>query len=228
MKKIVVLTGAGISAESGIETFRASDGLWNNYKVEEVASPEGWRKNKEIVLDFYNQRRAKLKEVKPNQAHFILKDLEQFFEVEIITQNIDDLHERAGSSNILHLHGELYKMCSSQNRKLVYDCFEDIKIGDKAADGSQLRPDIVWFGEDVPLYPAAIEKVKKADIFIVIGTSLQVYPAANLLNFIKHEAQFILINPDQDGGNYGGNCVYIKEKATVGMQKLYDVLVNEI
>jgi NAD-dependent deacetylase len=227
MKKIVLLTGAGISAESGIQTFRDADGLWHNHKVEDVASPEGWRKNREVVLEFYNERRRKLKEVEPNQAHQLVKQLEEHFEVQIITQNIDDLHERAGSTNILHIHGELNKMCSSLNRKLVYDCFDDIKIGDKAADDSQLRPDIVWFGEDVPLYPVAIEMVKQADIFMVIGTSLQVYPAANLLSFIKNDAQLIIINPEHDGGNYGGRAIYVKEKATAGMQKVFDVLLKE-
>ncbi|WP_445711340.1 SIR2 family NAD-dependent protein deacylase [Flavobacterium sp.] len=227
MKKIVLLTGAGISAESGIQTFRDADGLWHNHKVEDVASPEGWRKNREVVLDFYNERRRKLKDVVPNHAHQLVKELEEHFEVQIITQNIDDLHERAGSTNILHIHGELNKMCSSLNRKIVYDCFDDIKIGDKAADDSQLRPDIVWFGEDVPLYPVAIEMVKQADIFMVIGTSLQVYPAANLLSFIKHDAQLIIINPEHDGGNYGGRAIYVKEKATAGMQKVFDVLLKE-
>lgn len=227
MKKIAILTGAGISAESGIQTFRDADGLWHNHKVEDVASPEGWRKNREVVLEFYNERRRKLKEVEPNQAHHLVKQLEEYFEVQIITQNIDDLHERAGSTRILHIHGELNKMCSSLNRKLVYDCLEDIKIGDKAADDSQLRPDIVWFGEDVPLYPVAIEMVKEADIFMVIGTSLQVYPAANLLSFIKNDAQLIIINPEHDGGNYGGRAIYVKEKATTGIQKVFDVLVKE-
>lgn len=227
MKKIAILTGAGISAESGIQTFRDADGLWHNHKVEDVASPEGWRKNREVVLEFYNERRRKLKEVEPNKAHHLLKELESHFEIQIITQNIDDLHERAGSTNILHIHGELNKMCSSLNRKLVYDCLDDIKIGDKAEDESQLRPDIVWFGEDVPLYPVAIEMVKQADIFMVIGTSLQVYPAANLLSFIKNDAQLIIINPEHDGGNYGGRAIYVKENATTGMQKVFDVLVKE-
>lgn len=227
MKKIAILTGAGISAESGIQTFRDADGLWHNHKVEEVASPAGWNKNKELVLEFYNQRRQKLKEVVPNIAHFLLKDLEEYYDVQIITQNIDDLHERAGSSAILHIHGQLNKMCSSLNRNLVYDCFDDIKLGDKAADGSQLRPYIVWFGEDVPLYPKAIELVRDADVFIVIGTSLQVYPAANLLNFIKSSAQLIIVNPEHDGGNYGGRALYVKEKATVGVPKVVEVLVKQ-
>jgi NAD-dependent deacetylase len=227
MKKIAIITGAGISAESGIQTFRDADGLWHNHKVEDVASPEGWRRDRALVLEFYNQRREKLKEVAPNQAHHLVKDLEAYYEVNIITENIDDLHERAGSTSILHIHGELNKMCSSQNRKLVYDCFDPIKIGDLAPDGSQLRPDIVWFGEDVPLYPVAANIVKAADIVLVIGTSLQVYPAANLISFIQSGAQLIIINPVHDGGNYGGNAVYIKETATVGMQKLYDVLTKD-
>lgn len=227
MKKIVILTGAGISAESGIETFRDANGLWNNHKVEDVASPEGWKKNKELVLDFYNQRRRKLKEVKPNRAHEIVKELEEHFEVQIITQNIDDLHERAGSTKVLHIHGQLNKMCSSQNRKLVYDCDGDIKIGDKASDGAQLRPDIVWFGEDVPLFPEAVAYTRDADLLLVIGTSLQVYPAANLLSYIKNSAQLIIINPEKEGGNYNGRALYIQEKATSGMQKVFDVLVNQ-
>ncbi len=165
-KKLVILTGAGISAESGIKTFRDSNGLWENHDVMEVASPEGWRKNRELVLEFYNQRRRQLHEVEPNEAHYILAELEQHFEVQIITQNIDDLHERSGSTNIIHLHGELFKSCSSLNRTLVYEQKDDIKLGDKAEDGSQLRPDIVWFGEDVPMIPKAAEIVATADILI--------------------------------------------------------------
>ncbi|MFY7814280.1 MAG: Sir2 family NAD-dependent protein deacetylase, partial [Chryseobacterium taeanense] len=165
MKKLTILTGAGISAESGIKTFRDGDGLWENHSITDVASPEGWRKDRNLVLEFYNQRRRQLHEVEPNEAHHLLAKLEQYFDVQIITQNIDDLHERAGSSNILHLHGELFKSCSCNNKSLIYEHKNDINIGDKAEDGAQLRPFIVWFGEDVPLMKEATKMAKEADIF---------------------------------------------------------------
>ena len=225
MKKLTILSGAGISAESGIKTFRDSNGLWENHDVTEVASPEGWRKNRELVLDFYNQRRRQLHEVQPNEAHKLLAELEKYFEVRIITQNIDDLHERAGSSYVLHLHGELFKSCSSNNKSLIYEQKDDIKIGDKAEDGAQLRPFIVWFGEDVPMMTEAMKITKEADIFLVIGTSLQVYPAAGLLQDIKDDCLLIVINPD-DSMNYGKRAVVIKETATKGMKLLFDKLVN--
>jgi NAD-dependent deacetylase len=161
MKKLTILSGAGISAESGIKTFRDGDGLWENHNITDVASPEGWRKDRALVLEFYNQRRRQIHEVHPNDAHKLIADLEKYFDVQIITQNIDDLHERAGSTNILHLHGELLKSCSCNNKNLVYDQKEDINIGDKAEDGAQLRPFIVWFGEDVPLMKEATKKQKK-------------------------------------------------------------------
>jgi len=227
MKKIVVFTGSGISAESGIPTFRDANGLWNNYNHEEISSPAGWKKNKELVLEFFNERRRKLQEVVPNQAHELVSALEAHFDVQIITQNIDDLHERAGSTKVLHIHGELNKMCSSLNKELVYDCPADIKLGDKAPDGSQLRPFVVWFGEDVPLFPQAVALTREADIFIVIGTSLKVYPAANLLSYIKSTAQLIIINPEREGGNFGGRALYIQEKASTAMQKVFDVLVSQ-
>lgn len=226
MKTLVVITGAGISAESGIKTFRDSDGLWENHDIMEVASPKGWQKDKALVLDFYNKRRRQLKEVKPNKAHLLVHKLEQYFNVQIITQNIDDLHERAGSSNILHLHGELNKSRSSNNPSLVYPQEGDINLGDKAKDGSQLRPHIVWFGEDVPLIPMAAELVSQADILLVIGTSMQVYPAAGLVNYISNKAQLIVINPEDTDYDFGGNAVHIKEKAVKGMEKLYDVLTE--
>ncbi len=226
MKKIVVLTGAGISAESGIKTFRDSNGLWENHDVMEVASPQGWRKDRELVLEFYNQRRRQLHEVEPNEAHHILAELEAHFEVEIITQNIDDLHERAGSTNIMHLHGELFKSRSSNNKKYVYEQKGDINIGDKAEDGAQLRPHIVWFGEDVPMIPKAAEIVKTADFLIVIGTSMQVYPAAGLVNYMPDDCQLIVINPDDTDFNFGGSAVVMKEKAVRGMQLLKPILIE--
>ena len=226
MKKLTILTGAGISAESGIKTFRDSDGLWENHSIEEVATPEGWRKNRELVLEFYNQRRRQLHEVHPNEAHQLLADLEQYFEVQIITQNIDDLHERAGSTNIIHLHGELFKSCSCNNKNLIYDQKNDINIGDKAKDGAQLRPFIVWFGEDVPLMTVASEIAKKSDIFVVIGTSLQVYPAAGLVHDIKDDCLLIVINPKETDFGYGERAVVMKETATKGMKLLFEKLVN--
>lgn len=226
MKKLTILSGAGISAESGIKTFRDGDGLWENHNVTDVASPEGWQKDKALVLEFYNQRRRQLHEVEPNDAHKLLADLEQYFDVQIITQNIDDLHERAGSTHILHIHGELFKSCSSNNKNLVYEQKGDINLGDKAEDGAQLRPFIVWFGEDVPLYHTAREKVREADILIVIGTSLQVYPAAGLIHDIKDDCLLIVINPNETEFGYGQRAVVMKESATKGMKLLFDKLVN--
>jgi len=225
MKKLTILSGAGISAESGIKTFRDSDGLWENHDVTEVASPDGWRKNRELVLEFYNQRRRQLHEVQPNEAHKLLAELEKYFEVQIITQNIDDLHERAGSSNVLHLHGELFKSCSCNNKSLVYEQKGDIKIGDKAEDGAQLRPFIVWFGEDVPMMTEAMKITRESDIFLVIGTSLQVYPAAGLLQDIKDDCLLVVINPD-NSMSFGKRAVVINETATRGMKLLFDKLVN--
>lgn len=226
MKKLTILSGAGISAESGIKTFRDGDGLWENHNVTDVASPEGWRKDRALVLEFYNQRRRQLHEVQPNDAHKLLAELEKYFDVQIITQNIDDLHERAGSTNILHIHGELFKSCSCNNKNLVYEQKGDINIGDKAEDGAQLRPFIVWFGEDVPLYQTAREIVKESDILLVIGTSLQVYPAAGLIHDIKDDCLLIVINPNETGFGYGQRAVVIKETATQGMKLLFDKLVN--
>lgn len=182
-KKIVVLSGAGISAESGLRTFRDSDGLWEGYNVYEVATPSGWAANMPLVLDFYNMRRRDVANSKPNAAHTGLAELENFFDVTIITQNIDDLHERGGSTNVLHLHGEIFKMCSERNKNIIYEIKGDIKPGDLAPDGAQLRPFIVWFEEEVPLLPEAAAIVAGADIFVVIGTSLQVYPAARLIHY---------------------------------------------
>ena len=195
MKKISVLTGAGISAESGISTFRDKDGLWEGHDIMEVASPIGWNKNPELVLNFYNERRKQLHEVKPNIAHEGLVSLEQHFDVDIITQNVDDLHERAGSKKVTHLHGELFKVRSTYNEHLIYDWRKDLIMGDLCEEGHQLRPHIVWFGEMVPMLDHAATIVSKSDIVLIIGTSLQVYPAASLFNFAPPQAEIIYIDP---------------------------------
>ena len=195
MKKIVVLTGAGISAESGIKTFRDADGLWEGHDIMEVASPLGWKKNAELVLDFYNKRRAQLLTVIPNKAHEILAELEAHFDIHIITQNVDDLHERAGSNKVIHLHGELLKVRSISNEDFVIDWKQDLNLGDYDLEGNQLRPHIVWFGEDVPMIEHAIDVVETADILIIIGTSLQVYPAAGLMNYVNQNVPVYYIDP---------------------------------
>jgi NAD-dependent deacetylase len=195
MKKLVVLTGAGMSAESGISTFRDSNGLWENHDIMEVASMEGWIKNELLVLDFYNKRRAQLKEVTPNDGHFILSALEQKFQVNIITQNVDDLHERSGSKNILHLHGELIKVRSTKNEEYILEWRDDLNQGDCDLNGYQLRPHIVWFGEAVPAIEEAIPLVQNADIILIIGTSMQVYPAAGLVNYTKATTPIYYIDP---------------------------------
>ena len=195
MKKIVVMTGAGVSAESGIRTFRDSNGLWEDHEVMDIASPEGWARDTEMVLRFYNARRAQLKEVSPNAAHKAIRDLEEHFDVRVITQNVDDLHEQAGSSRVLHLHGELRKVRSTFDETLVYDWTEDLNVGDLCDDGHQLRPHIVWFGEAVPMLPEAIHQTKQADIVIIVGTSLQVYPAASLFSYAKSSAPVYYVDP---------------------------------
>lgn len=221
MKHLVALTGAGISAESGLKTFRDNDGLWENYNVMEVASYEGWLKNKSLVLEFYNQRRRQLKDAKPNQAHFILAELENYFHVDIITQNVDDLHEKAGSTRILHLHGELTKARSTKNPNYIINIgYNDIKIGDKCPDGSQLRPHIVWFGESVPAFADAVELVSKADIFLVIGSSLFVYPAAGLIDYVPKSTEIFVIDPNPISINIHRKYTFIQEKATKGMEIL--------
>ena len=194
-KKVVVLTGAGISAESGIKTFRDSDGLWEGHNVLDVATPEGWHKNPALVLDFYNQRRKQLKEVTPNAAHILLAELERDFDVQIITQNVDDLHERAGSTKVLHLHGELLKVRSTVNPNYILDWSEDLNFGDFDENQNQLRPHIVWFGEEVPALERAVELTEIADYFAVIGTSLQVYPAAGLIDFTPKKTPIYYIDP---------------------------------
>ncbi|KAF2517348.1 SIR2 family NAD-dependent protein deacylase [Flavobacterium foetidum] len=195
-KKLVVLTGAGISAESGIKTFRDSDGLWEGHDVMQVATPEGWHKNQDLVLDFYNKRRQQLKEVKPNLGHTILAELERDFDVHIITQNVDDLHERAGSTKVLHLHGELLKVRSIKNKNHILDWTDDLVTGDLDDNGNQLRPHIVWFGEEVPALEEAIDITETADYFAVIGTSLQVYPAAGLISYTPSSTPVFYIDPN--------------------------------
>jgi NAD-dependent deacetylase len=223
MKKIVILSGAGVSAESGISTFRDAGGLWEGHDVMEVASPEGWHANTALVLDFYNKRRAQLKEVKPNTAHHCIAALERNYEVQVITQNVDDLHERAGSTNVLHLHGELLKARSSDNDLDIVEWSGDMTIHDKCAAGSQLRPHIVWFGEEVPAMDQAIEILESADAVIVVGTSLQVYPAAGLMNYAPAAAPIYLVdpNPNLESGN---GLTVIAEKAGTGVQKACDMI----
>ncbi|MFD1316333.1 SIR2 family NAD-dependent protein deacylase [Namhaeicola litoreus] len=220
MKKIVVLTGAGISAESGLKTFRDDNGLWEGHDVLQVASIEGWQKNKALVLDFYNQRRRQLFQVTPNAAHYFLKELEENYEVVIITQNIDDLHERAGSSNVFHLHGELLKARSSSNPNLICNWEQDIEIGDTSEDGSQLRPHIVWFGEEVPLMKTAYKYCLDADILLVIGTSMQVYPAASLIQFVSPETKIYFIDPKPNISNTTKNLILVSKKATEAVEDL--------
>lgn len=228
MKKLTFLTGAGISAESGIKTFRDSDGLWENHNVMDVASISGWGRNKQLVLDFYNQRRQQLNEVEPNDAHKIITELQEYFDVNVITQNVDDLHERAGNKNVLHLHGELRKMCSSYNKEIdILEYEQDIKLGDTHPDGSQLRPYIVWFGEDVPKMYDAVQIVQNTDIFVVIGTSLEVYPAASLTTYVKPECVIYNIDP-KPTVIPNINLKIITDIATNGMRKLKEELLQDI
>jgi NAD-dependent deacetylase len=227
-KNIVVLTGAGISAESGIKTFRDSGGLWEEYDVMTVASIEGWRQNPDLVQEFYNRRRKELEKAEPNDAHKFLAGLEDKFNVEIITQNVDNLHERGGSSSVIHLHGELTKARSSVNPSLIYEIgCRAIEKGEKADDGSVLRPHIVWFGEAVPMIEPAVEKVQQADILIIIGTSMNVYPAAGLVEYARPDIPVYLIDPNDV--NYSGRreITFIKDKASSGMKRLYEDLTAE-
>lgn len=223
-KKLVVLTGAGISAESGLKTFRDSDGLWEGYDVTEVATPRGWKKNPELVLEFYNQRRANVRDAQPNAAHRGLAELEKDYYVHIITQNIDDLHERAGSTSVLHLHGEIFKMRSEVDESLVYDIQGDIKWGDKAEDGAQLRPNIVWFEEPVPLIEDAALLVRNADIFAVIGTSLVVYPAAGLINYAPWPIRKFIVDKTIPYTASVMNLTTIEKPATQGVPELMSIL----
>ncbi len=223
-KNLVVLTGAGISAESGLKTFRDSDGLWEGYDVSEVATPGAWKKNPQLVLDFYNMRRINVLAAQPNAAHYGLATLEHNYEVTIITQNIDDLHERAGSSNVVHLHGQILKMRSEKNEALVYDITGDIKWGDKAEDGAQLRPHIVWFEEEVPMITTAAGIVRKADIFVVAGTSLVVYPAAGLVNYAPRNIPAFIIDKRIPYSISMKNITSIEKPATEGIKDLLQIL----
>ncbi len=227
MKKIVFLTGAGISAESGISTFRDSNGLWENYNVEDVASIEGWDRNPELMIQFYNARRTELEKAQPNQAHILAAELEKHFKVTVVTQNIDNLHERAGSTNIIHLHGELTKACSDRGKRCVQDIgYAPIQYGTRTEDGGMMRPFIVWFGEAVPLMEDAVREVEQADIVVIVGTSLNVYPAAGLLYYAKNNAEIYVIDP-KDVQPISRRVTFIKEKATVGMKQLFDKLTTE-
>ena len=227
-KKIVVLTGAGISAESGLKTFRDSDGLWEGYEIEDVATPRAWRKNPQLVLDFYNYRRKNVLDAQPNAAHFGLAELEKQFDVEIITQNIDDLHERAGSGKVLHLHGEIFKMKSERNDELIYEIRGDMKLGDTAEDGAQLRPNIVWFEEPVPLIEAAIPIVRSADIFIIVGTSLVVYPAAGLVNYARWDIPKFILDRRIPYTSSLYNLKAIEKPAGEGIKELVQQIELEI
>lgn len=225
MKKLVVLSGAGISAESGINTFRDSGGLWENHRIEDVATPEAWHRNQELVLNFYNERRKQALSVKPNAAHYALVELEKEYDVQIITQNVDNLHEIAGSRNVVHLHGELFKSESTKNSELVYNMDSwELKTGDLCELGSQLRPHIVWFGEAVPKMDIAIDITEQADIFVVIGTSMAVYPAAGLVNYVGYNIPIYIIDPAKPDISSKKNMTFIQEKASVGMEKLKELL----
>jgi NAD-dependent deacetylase len=225
-KKIVVFTGAGMSQESGISTFRDSGGLWEQYRIEDVATPEAWGRDPELVLKFYNERRRQIINAKPNEGHKMLASLQEKFEVKIITQNIDDLHERAGSKSVVHLHGEILKSRSSVNPKLIYQLNKDkeIKIGDRCEKGSQLRPHIVWFGEDVPMMSEAIEITSLADIFVIIGTSLNVYPAAGLIQYAPRYCPKYLIDPGDFSTHLLGDVTQIKETASTGIKSFIAAL----
>lgn len=230
MKKIVVLTGAGMSAESGISTFRDAGGLWEKYPVEQVATPEGYAANPRLVTEFYNERRKQLLQVEPNMGHKLLAQLEKDYDVTVITQNVDNLHERAGSTNVIHLHGELTKVTSSRHpddpryiKELAPEEYE-VKMGYLAADGSQLRPFIVWFGEAVPMIETAIEYVEAADVFLIIGTSMNVYPAAGLLNYVRPDVPVFLIDPNPVNISSRRNIHVISEGASVGMEEFGKIL----
>ncbi len=229
-QKIAVLTGAGISAESGIRTFRDSNGLWEDHDVMEVASPMGWRNNQKLVLDFYNARRRQLKEVEPNDGHLALVDLEKYYDVSIITQNVDNLHERAGSSKIIHLHGELTKVRSTVYENLIYDLEGDLDIGDRCKKGTQLRPHIVWFGETVPMLDVAANLVEDTDMIIIIGTSMQVYPAAGLVSYARFGIPIYYVDPKPSLNHELKsikNLTIIAEPASTGVRIVVDELLKE-
>src|SRR6202012_5686829 len=225
-KKIVVLTGAGISAESGLKTFRDSDGLWEGYDVSEVATPRAWRKDPKLVLEFYNMRRRDVLKAEPNAGHLGLAELEKDFDVHIITQNIDDLHERAGSSKVLHLHGQIFQMRSEHDEELIYEIREDILLGHLADDGAQLRPNIVWFEEPVPMIGQAVPLVRSADIFVVVGTSLVVYPAAGLVDLARQGIPKYIVDKKIPYTSGTGNLVAIEQPASIGVKELREKLAT--
>ena len=227
-KKIVVLTGAGVSAESGISTFRDSGGLWDKYDIADVATPEAWERNMDLVIDFYNQRRKQLYEVEPNAAHYAIARLEEKYDVHVITQNVDDLHEQAGSTKVLHLHGELKKVRSSVDENLIYELEGwELKKGDTCEKGSQLRPHIVWFGEPVPMIPKAAEITSTADIYLIVGTSLNVYPAAGLVNYVKPGTPIYLIDPGDLDISHIPGVEFIQQKAGEATPKLVEELLEK-
>lgn len=229
MKKLVVLSGSGISAESGIPTFRDSGGLWEGYDISEVATPEAWTRNRELVLNFYNERRKAALNAQPNKGHIILAEMEEHFDITIITQNVDNLHEKAGSKKIIHLHGELFKSRSTLDESLIYDVEGwELKLGDKCERGSQLRPHIVWFGEMVPMMEAAVIVAEKADIFLVVGTSLLVYPAASLIHSVGRDVPIYIVDPNQPETGLGNRVKKFQEKAGTGMAKVRDELMSMI
>ena len=223
-KKLVVLTGAGISAESGLKTFRDSDGLWEGYDINEVATATAWRKNPQLVLEFYNMRRKNVQEAKPNAAHYGLASLQDDFDVHVVTQNIDDLHERAGTKSVLHLHGEILKMRSEKNEELIYPIEVEIKMGDRAEDGGQLRPHIVWFEEPVPMIEKAVELVRSADVFLIVGTSLVVYPAAGLVNYARYPIPKFIVDKRIPYTSSLYNLTVIEKPATEGVGELQQLL----
>lgn len=225
MNKLVVLTGSGISAESGISTFRDAGGLWEKHKIEDVATPQAFARNPKKVLEFYNARRKQLKEVKPNDAHYTLVELEKYFHVTIITQNVDNLHERAGSKNIIHLHGELKKVRSTGKSNVLYNWEDDLHMGDQCEFGYQLRPHIVWFGEDVPMISTAVEIVQKADVFAVVGTSLEVYPAAGLAEYVEQSVPKYIVDPYTPVSANGFGWQIIKENAGTGVKKMATLMI---
>ena len=225
-QKLVVLTGAGISAESGLKTFRDSDGLWEGYNIEDVATPRAFKRDPQLVLDFYNMRRKAVLEAKPNAAHSGLAELEKYYDVHIITQNIDDLHERAGSTRVMHLHGEIFKMRSSVREDLVYPIIGDINLGDTAEDGSQLRPAIVWFEEAVTMIEEAIPVMRSADVFVLVGSSLVVYPAAGLVDFVRPEVKKYVLDRRMPPVNMYSNVIAIEKAATEGMGELVGLLTS--
>ncbi len=225
MKNLVVFSGAGMSAESGIQTFRDAGGLWEQYNIEDVATPMAWQRQPSVVLDFYNKRRAQIAKAQPNEGHKRIAELEKHFNVTVVTQNIDDLHERAGSKKVIHLHGEIFKARSSYDPSLVYSVTGDMQIGDKCEHGSQLRPHIVWFYEDVPLIPVAANIISQAAILIVIGTSLEVYPAAGLVDHAAPGAQKFLIDPKIPSSTALRYFTLIKKSASEGMKKVFDLII---